>query len=86
MRIGVALTFEPFDSSLVRLDYKLSFVNHKKYLFVIIPQRGTKKAHRNDGLMFLLLPIVLPLAPCFAVGCCVVVGTVPRTLFMVNLI
>lgn len=40
----------------VGLDYELSFVNHKKYLFVFIPQRGTKKAHRNDGLTFLLYP------------------------------
>ena len=29
-----------------------------------------------------LVPIVQALAPCLKVGCCVVIGLVPRTLFM----
>ena len=45
-----------------------------------------EKTHRPMSLSETVLPIVQPLAPCLAVGCCAVNGAVPRALFMVMLI
>lgn len=63
-RIFESVLIQPFDSCFVGSYDELSEVYHNKYLFVFIPQRGAKKAHRHDGLDILTYrPIVLPLAP-----------------------
>jgi len=50
-------------------------------MIFIFHKSGKEKAHRQTGNK--KSPIVQPLAPCRFGGCCVVIGAVPRTLFMV---
>ena len=83
LRIRKSVVFKPFDSLYVGFNDELCVV-HKNISLFLFHKEAPKKPIATTGYKRILTHRSA-ISTLLTAGCCVVVGAVPRTLFMVKL-